>query len=1109
MKVNEINIKYLYFPLFFLLIMQLLTNINSSLKCEPDFKSIGDNYSSVNDPQDNFEYFYGYEFAHRAGGEYYDHWKGIYWDNEPFCYDAYDNFTRPEKLSDLTPYEITDINVVTNLEDAEGKDSHVLIEHDQTNLINFHSKVCMAKQHTITKYNHGEYELLIKMDKYFEEKFLDSPHHFIFTIENPSNEKVTFSFKSRNFIYTIEEISTIIKDWGVDPSQCVKTEEEEADKDDDAISSENEENTEEKDEDIKPPCEKEKIVIKEELLTWFEKYPIPEVFYFTKKYTIEPHKSRIINISMTFEKNTNENVGGYFIKTSDRGKSNEPFYWPDTYSDNGKLKKLTNLEIILESDLPLGISSFSLMRRRNLEESSYLGEKCNIIKNGVSNGKCGDGFFCNSGYKCQKCAKKECKNCDKNTQECSECFLISVDGQWNPPGGKGTNLKCDLDYIDITKVQINSQNKIEVPPAIHWRVTMDFWIWISDISVLSREGINMNIIYKDFMAFTLRCFPDGLKIYATPLEWFYEYPTGENYTKYSQYYNDTIEPLIHVDVVNFLKNKVGSYGEVTMEDLVKNAGSNWVYIRYAFNLDKSKHYLNDLPESNLKVSQIYTKQTGMPFHFKKFYGVNKMTYLLFQNFHNPLMNNKNITIYLRNLNIFKEYMPQNIITKYFNLHSIDSPSEFPQLLVSFPFSNLISESQNTYKMKGYNYYKRLDSGEIDDQIEITEYNLVLDSDIKTLRPPRNFWRLNLLKLNKQPETCDFDNIIDIKCDNPNEVCFEDDKAFICSEGTDEEPYYLNINDFKCKNHCDIGYMHPPRYTLSSKRLYCSQQCDMNSHQCPSDNYKYTEIHSNFLCSNDFYNLYYKCFSKDESINNADYSGIFFSSFLRTPSIYIDLQNKYEEFGIDFWYLPDFWLRNKNFVDTLQNYNPKTFSDITDSNKIIFLSDCCKIQYGKNYNDVIKFYVNNVESSYTIYSNNARIVPYNWNHFVFIYFKRINGDYSYYLTFRNDQYQSYPNSNNRIEYNYWVAPANVFLSKIVFCSAEENEVFGSHLNSVCKNAQWLDGFYRKLQIFDLKYSSRTPMFFIHQFENDGLNGMLQHDITFNFNKKIKIKYLKFN
>ena len=369
MKVNEINIKYLYFPLFFLLIMQLLTNINSSLKCEPDFKSIGDNYSSVNDPQDNFEYFYGYEFAHRAGGEYYDHWKGIYWDNEPFCYDAYDNFTRPEKLSDLTPYEITDINVVTNLEDAEGKDSHVLIEHDQTNLINFHSKVCMTKQHTITKYNHGEYELLIKMDKYFEEKFLDSPHHFIFTIENPSNEKVTFSFKSRNFIYTIEEISTIIKDWGVDPSQCVKTEEEEADKDDDAISSENEENTEEKDEDIKPPCEKEKIVIKEELLTWFEKYPIPEVFYFTKKYTIEPHKSRIINISMTFEKNTNENVGGYFIKTSDRGKSNEPFYWPDTYSNNGKLKKLTNLEIILESDLPLGISSFSLMRRKNLEES--------------------------------------------------------------------------------------------------------------------------------------------------------------------------------------------------------------------------------------------------------------------------------------------------------------------------------------------------------------------------------------------------------------------------------------------------------------------------------------------------------------------------------------------------------------------------------------------------------------------------------------------------------------------------------------------------------------------------------------------------------------------
>jgi hypothetical protein len=137
----------------------------------------------------------------------------------------------------------------------------------------------------------------------------------------------------------------------------------------------------------------------------------------------------------------------------------------------------------------------------------------------------------------------------------------------------------------------------------------------------------------------------------------------------------------------------------------------------------------------------------------------------------------------------------------------------------------------------------------------------------------------------------------------------------------------------------MGYMHPPRYSLSTKRLYCSQKCDSNSKQCPSDNYKYVDIHSNFLCSNSFFNLYYKCFSKEESLNNADYSGIFFSSFLRTPSIYIELPKKYDEFAIDFWYLPDYRLRYKRYLnrETERNYNPKTIYD-SERNKIIFFSD---------------------------------------------------------------------------------------------------------------------------------------------------------------------------
>jgi hypothetical protein len=829
----------------------------------------------------------------------------------------------------------------------------------------------------------------------------------------------------------------------------------------------------------------------------------------------------IVNVSVTFKKNDNETEGGYFIISEETGKSSEPFYWPGIYEDNGKNEKLANMELILESDLPVGVSSFSLMRRRDFEDSSYLGKQCNMkYINEELNGRCGDGFFCDreKNGTCQQCEKRQCKNCDRNTKECTECFLISVDGQWNPSGGKGTNLACDLDYIDITKVKINGQKKIEVPPAIHWRVTMDFWIWISDTSVLSEANINMNIVYKDFIAFTLRCFPEGLKIYATPMEWLYEYATSdedeETQTKY--YYDKYMKNSKTEDIIKILKDPVGSYGKVTLEDLVRNATSNWVYVRYGFNLDSSKHYLNDLPESNLLVAQIYTTQTGMPFHMKKFYGLNEMTYLYINNFYHPLTEEqtnakKNITIYLRNLNIFREYIPQNIITKYYNLHSIDNPKKFPQLLVSFPFSGLVLTAKDTYTMKGYNYYIRKSNGEVDEtKIEEKEYKILID-DIPTLRPPRNFWRLNLLELNQQPKTCDFYDMMELPCNSPNEYCFDEEKPFICEEETGGKPYYLDIINLKCKKYCELGYMHPPRYSEYDQRLYCSHHCDSGNKQCPSDELKYTDIYNNFLCTNDFFNLYYKCFSKNEALSNAKFSGIFFSDFLRTPTIYIELSKEYQQFAVDFWYFPDSLLRNKRYVDRGpespdKEYDPKKHKEPpSEMRRYIFLSDCFKVRYGEDKYAVINAYYNDGRSAF---SNSAPIDPIvdnSWNHFVFTYFKKASDSYyTYYLTFTNKHYE-YCGHNYYdiyIDYNsYWrgVNNDNIRLSKIIFCSKDENvNVGSSFLKNECKIAQWLDGYYRKLQIFDISYSAKQPIFSSHQFEDDDINGMLKHRYLFGLN-----------
>ena len=297
MKTQKIFHFSLISLIIFIFLFSDIPKVESALKCAPDYKSKGDNYSSINDPQDNSEYFYGYEFAHRVGGEYYDHWKGIYWDDVPFCYDAYDNFTRPESLTE-TYDNIQEFDIISKEEDIGDKESYVLIDHDQTNLVNFHKKMCMTNTHNITNYNHGEYELLVKMDNLFEEKYLDEPHHFVFTIENPSNETVTFAFKSRNFVNTTEYMNDTIIEMGPNISQCIEEEEEEVtdapekekekEKEDQGtdgtqtpntdISKDNEDIETDTEKPTTEPCEREIIVVNETYLNWTEEYPIPEVY---------------------------------------------------------------------------------------------------------------------------------------------------------------------------------------------------------------------------------------------------------------------------------------------------------------------------------------------------------------------------------------------------------------------------------------------------------------------------------------------------------------------------------------------------------------------------------------------------------------------------------------------------------------------------------------------------------------------------------------------------------------------------------------------------------------------------------------------------------------
>jgi len=158
-------------------------------------------------------------------------------------------------------------------------------------------------------------------------------------------------------------------------------------------------------------------------------------------------------------------------------------------------------------------------------------------------------------------------------------------------------------------------------------------------------------------------------------------------------------------------------------------------------------------------------------------------------------------------------------------------------------------------------------------------------------------------------------------------------------------------------------------------------------------------------------LYYKCFSKTEALNSADFSGIFFSDVLRTPTIYIELPEPYEQFAVDFWYFPDQLLRNRRYLDKVDNEKEKKYVPTghkeppEEKTRIIFLSDAFKIMYGdeSKYN-VVYFY----KDGSRVVSNSAQITPVdnnNWNHVVLTYFKRASDkSFTYYLTFSNKHYE---------------------------------------------------------------------------------------------------------
>ena len=127
---------------------------------------------------------------------------------------------------------------------------------------------------------------------------------------------------------------------------------------------------------------------------------------------------------------------------------------------------------------------------------------------------------------------------------------------------------------------------------------------------------------------------ENLYVFCVPIEWLNPIQGRPNID----------QPMA---VSTYIRNQVNGF---FMEELLTKINSKWFYTRCAFNLDTNRMYLNDAPEYELKVPQIFDGQTNFPFQFKKFYKAEDFTDFVFEG-----ISGLKTYLFIRNINLY--YQP--------------------------------------------------------------------------------------------------------------------------------------------------------------------------------------------------------------------------------------------------------------------------------------------------------------------------------------------------------------------------------------------------------------------------------------------------------------------
>ena len=417
----------------------------------------------------------------------------------------------------------------------------------------------------------------------------------------------------------------------------------------------------------------------------------------------------------------------------------------------------------------------------------------------------------------------------------------------------------------------------DIPASRTNSYTMEFWFYVESADDF-RGG--MNIIYEDHMTISTVAHnidDTDLDIYCFP-----------------QAYRDHLDDIFGEGITKRYNEAQNKYSYT-----YKNGFSQWNYVRCSYSYDLLKYYINDEELKDID-SEIFFNNYQNDKPFKMF--MNNIVKLKIN-----LSKDNYARFIIQNINIYRDYIPQNIQTKHIKMEqyitdSFENPY-YPLLFsVNFPDNYDIITDKLKYYVTDYDIkptksYLEHFLGEINqksyktyplyDPFKLCNYGQVYTVYNETIKN-ENVTKI-ICRSIMQPNNCD----------RVKTFCIDTEKFFWCPSGQ-----YLDINELKCNKNCPDGYTRPPDIRDGYGMCYIKSS-DKHFVTYPNSNsdLKQGTYQDNFKCENGYTLVNYNCIPNEKIAT----SGLYFSSkykFSNLIASYNKLGIPIVNYYVDFWFLFD-------------------------------------------------------------------------------------------------------------------------------------------------------------------------------------------------------------